>query len=255
MKEVKLEVEFTGKAREPVAETLSFYFGRYTKTTKSGCPSAYTFVDKYGRNWRLDYDAHVDAITGVAKHIGDETVFQNKLVTPFLYIESDDDMKTLHDVLLTLKVSGCIINSSCAMHISIKKPYDDRMVGLYFAEYTKFQFGQIEKFEVSPNHMQKYARLYEFQTDGYEFDDSKDVIDYINATYAPVPNCNPVFAQNFALNFMRCPFDGTIEFRAFNSSFDDKDVMLAVDWIRAFTEHCERVWYGGWLKKHESLRI
>lgn len=244
----EFHIDITGQTRNNIADSLNVYFGQSSNIAIDDNGMAiYSFIDKYDREWCVKYSEHVRSDCNADD-------YKNVLVTPYLYIDSMEDVMMLHDVLLILKVQKCIINPSCGARIRVPYNVENMPVGLCFEEYVKRQEEQIKEFETSATYMQKTAKLYQYEVEGLEYDTVSDIVAYTFATYAPVLLNDESFAETYAINFLPCVFEDKLEFRAFNSTFDEKYFVKAANWIRLFMRECETIRDSGWLDEFIRLR-
>lgn len=250
MRKVELTIEFTGITRKFAADCLARYFGTEVKV---GLGSGYLVKDKLGRDWTVTYAKSVRADGYLKEDEADD--YKNCINTPELYISADvDDSNLIHDLLVVLRSCGAMLNELCSMHVLVGCPSDQRKAGVYLSEYCKYQDKQIEMFKTSAAYTARYAKPYQYQTDAYEIDDYSDIVSYVESTYASVPNFDEEFSSKYALNFLSAAVFGKLEFKAFNSSFDEEYVKNAVHWVDSFMSHCDEVYANSWLNEYLAMR-
>lgn len=246
MLSMQFEIQFIGH-RSIAASLLQKYFDKDILVTND----TISVSDASMRYWSI---LHCDDIS-LDQNDSGHFVMHNVLITPFLDLSDSNDMLLMHDVLLLFRMSEKLsVDRNCAMRINIAAPIDQRKLSLYFEEYVKCQYDQIHMFHTTVSGPWGVAKPYKYDVCGYELDDIHDILLVILANYATPYDADFEFANHFALNFARVVTDNQIQFRAFNSSFDDAYVMLAANWVDQFVCHCDQIWNNGWRQTYEQLR-
>lgn len=248
--EFKYRIEFTGIHRSEAAKTLARYFN----TDVSAENDVYTVTDSMNREWVFSRSEYVRP-EGLSEG-EDENYYQTVLETPLIYFPRNDDWLLMHDVLNALRCIGAVVNDSCAMHIRTPFSFDHSMMGLMLSFYSEIQYDQFDEFDIVSKSVRNRARpfIFDIRNDGLDFDSYNDILDYIEFTYGRLVDPFYVVVENFALNFLPYMTDKTVEFRAFNASFDEEYVAKASSFVRGVIVQCLQYYQSGWKRIYDFVR-
>ena len=232
----QFEIQFVGDV-DAAKSALALYFD-----TADGVDS---FADNIDREWQIRAGEDTDA-----------TDMPFTLITPMLDVSDRSDQMQLHDVLLMLKMTKKVcINNNCGMHINIPAPSDGRKLGLYYEKYIERQYEQIEAFDASVSTARRKVKLYKYEACGFEIDTIGDIIVSLIADYGSFTSTGIEVASKFALDFSRVITHNELQFKAFNSSFDDTYILRAAEWVNDFIRDCNETWNNGWKDEYVTLRL
>lgn len=248
--EFKYRIEFTGIHRGKAAKTLARYFNADVSVKDD----VYTVTDSMDREWIFSHSEYVRP-EGLSEG-EDEVYYQTVLETPMIYFPRDDDWLLMHDVLNILRCVGAVVNDSCAMHIRTPFSFDHSMMGLMLSFYSEIQYDQFNEFDIVSKSVRNRAKPFTLHIDnnGLDFDGYNEILDYIEFTYGRLADPLYVAVENFALNFLPYMTDKTVEFRAFNASFDDEYVAKASSFVRGVIVQCLQYYQIGWKQIYDFVR-
>ena len=115
-----VEIEMTGITREDAADALAVFFGTGSWHEGRGGYDTYSVEDHEGRKWKVVRDGSIRCQLTNEKGRRDSTAsdrYSVELVTPILTYERD--IKTLQEVVRTLRKAGAFTNDSCGIHIHL----------------------------------------------------------------------------------------------------------------------------------------
>ena len=245
MLEYKYRIEVADVSIKNVALAIARVFNTKVKHKVIDTHDVYEIAITHDRDIEVGFSEYVKAENP------EEQVF---IQMPMMYLDVQEDFLLFKDVITALKAIGCQTNSTCAMYIKTPLLCDDAMLGCIFSEYIDIQYDQIQFFDVSPDIIKERSKLYKYRNKGIEFDNCNDIIDYINASYQKILDDDPLFAQNFSLNFFPYFTEKTIEFRAFNSVLDMQYILEATAWIEYFLYVCKMDYNTGWKLYYDFVR-
>lgn len=245
--EFKYRIEFTGVHIKDAAKAIARYFNADVVSEKD----IYKITDNMDRQWTFGHSEYVRA-EGCSEE--EEFYYQNVLETPMMYFPRDDDWFTIHDIFNVLRCIGGVTNDTCAMHIRTPFNFDHSMMGLMLSFYMMIQYDNFDVFDITSKSIRDRAKPYVLYNSGFGFDSYNELLDYIDSTYTDLYSPCYSAVENFALNFLSYSVDGTIEFRAFNASFDESYAAKASAFVRGFIIQCMKFYESGWSQAYDLIR-
>lgn len=223
---VGIEIEFTGVARETVAERLSVLFnGSYELVEffkADGNITRYRITDDCGHQWYIMKDRSIQV-----ENIDDAISFEEfmcEFVTPVLDTKDHFMMNRFDKAIESIIQLGAVVNLSCGLHIHVDM-HDLQWADKLFRRVFDNQNNLAAVLHIPMRRKEKYCKLYpewfvneylehsEFKSldeweaffyDKLAFGEDRD--DAHNSVRYYILNMNSIHKQN------------TIEFRPFNST-------------------------------------
>ena len=243
---IGVEIEMTGITREAAAKEIAKYFGT-TADYVGGNYNAYEVKDNQNRIWKLMYDGSITPQrkyeNGEIKDLPNNTVcgtYKVELVTPIL---NYGDIKTLQEIIRTVRKAGAFVNNSCGMHIHIgAEKFTAQTVRNLVNTIASKEDILINALNVHINRLGKYCKKTN-QRFLKELNDKKpETMTQLKAIWYDEPEIIAARTHSHYDNsrYTICNLHalftkGTIEFRVFNSTLHAGEVKAAIQFCLALT--------------------
>lgn len=249
-KGIGIEFEFTGVTRNEVARALENYFMTEAKVIESSnrdYPYSYYKIN----GWVVKRDRSIKPQVYGYKINSDESDYNKldldesdenrmdymcELISPVLIPSTITDLFRILDILRSL---GAFVNETCGVHVHIDAPDNFNELFMLFKKFLIEQDILFNEFGVENWRQKKYCRKY--CLDNFDFNmnvsDVYELLNYLTVSegYIDINGgdiCKEI--RYYGLNIYSIIVHNTVEFRLFNGSLDDSDILKIIDWVIHF---------------------
>lgn len=255
MKQLGIEIEFTGVKRDDVIKALENLFqteALVKSNNKVDIPyNYYKIKDYFGNYWTIIRDRSVKSqvyskssrfeLTSI---VDNDFEYSCELVSPVLTSET---LPVLFSIVDVIKASGGVVNNTCGIHVHVDiMPVED-IVNLY-KRFVSEQDEIFNAFNVEDWRAEKYCKRYDSYIEvPKNFNSEEDFLYWIWCHYRDkeVDGDKEVRLSRsmryYALNFYSLFQHNTIEYRLFNSTLDKVEIARILKWVISFTYPYEKL--------------
>lgn len=265
MKNLGIEIEFTGVKRSEVVSALENLFQSKARALKSKTTEdGYTYhkiADNNGCDWCVKRDRSIKPQSYIYKvdkyyccedyagdnkfsivdladygNVEDKTEYMCEIVSPIL---TSDTLPILFSVVDVIKSLGGIVNSSCGLHIHIDA-LEVKDLTVLIKKFLLEQSDIFETFNVETRRIEKYCKAYNPLIEVPYCTDLDDFLYWLWDNYRDlsVDGDKTVASSKslryYALNFYALIQHKTVEFRMFNATLDKYEIAKIIDWVLHF---------------------
>ncbi|MBR5943538.1 MAG: amidoligase family protein [Lachnospiraceae bacterium] len=225
-----VEIEFLGITREAAAEVLADFFGT-GYFYEGGELKERDIADEKQRIWRVVRDASIDG----------SFEEQCELVTPILLYE---DLEIVSQVLERLKEAGAVVNKSCGLHIHVDAKCFTPQAVVNLVTFIGSREQLLYKaLEIPKDRMRYCKRINDDLVSMILEKKPKSMEELRHSWYleSPYEMANGKYhsTRYHGLNLHSMFTRGTIEFRLFNSSLEEKVVRSYIQFVLALSKQAQ----------------
>jgi len=240
---IGVEIELTGLTRKAAAEAVANYFGT-TAEYVGGAYAAYKVEDNDGKIWSFKRDTSIKPQVledGEKWGAGDE--YKVEFITPIL---NYNDLETLQELVKVIRKAGGFVNCSCGLHCHIGAKGMTAKAAANLLKMVASKQDLIYKALNVDEGRENYCKKF---TESF----MRDLISLKPETSAELASVwygEPIWkaeqrhdhydeSRYHLVNLHALFTQGTVEYRMFNSTLDEREVKAAVQFCLAVT-HCAK---------------